>query len=104
MDEKTRKRRALEEEFIDEKKKINNGIETINEKMNEFRRENNHLMEKFIYYTKNDDVNLNKVEGQLRAIEEEFYHEANKRIFKLEEVASELNREYEKSLLELDKQ
>ncbi|MDD3015383.1 MAG: hypothetical protein PHR41_02685 [Lactococcus chungangensis] len=104
MDEKTRKRRALEEEFIDEKKKINNGIETINEKMNEFRRENNQLMEKFIYYTKNDDVNLNKVEGQLRAIEEEFYHEANKRIFKLEEVASELNREYEKSLLELDKQ
>ena len=59
MDEKTRKRRALEEEFIDEKKKINNGIETINEKMNEFRRENNQLMEKFIYYTKNDDVNLN---------------------------------------------
>ena len=104
MDEKTRKRRALEEEFIDEKKKINNGVETINEKMNEFRRENNQLMEKFIYYTKNDDVNLNKVEGQLRAIEEEFYHEANKRIFKLEEVASELNREYEKSLLELDKQ
>ena len=44
------------------------------------------------------------MEGQLRAIEEEFYHEANKRIFKLEEVASELNREYEKSLLELDKQ
>lgn len=104
MDEKTRKRRALEEEFIDEKKKINNGIETINEKMNEFRRENNQLMEKFIHYTKNDDVNLNKVEGKLRAIEEEFYHEANKRIFKLEEVASELNREYEKSLLELDKQ
>lgn len=104
MDEKTRKRRVLEEEFIDEKKKINNGIETINEKMNEFRRENNQLMEKFIYYTKNDDVNLNKVEGKLKAIEEEFYHEANKRIFKLEEVASELNREYEKSLLELDKQ
>lgn len=103
MDEKTRKRRILEEEFIDEKKKINNGIETINEKMNEFRRENNQLMEKFIYYTQNDDVNLNEVEGKLRAIEEEFYHEAHKRIIKLEEVASELNREYEKSLLELDK-
>lgn len=103
MDEKTRKQRLLEEEFIDEKKKIDSGIETINEKMNEFRRENNRLMENFIQYTKNDEVNINELDWKLRAIEDEFLQEANKSIFKLEEMASELNKEYEKALLELDK-
>lgn len=103
VDEKTRKQRLLEEEFIDEKKKIDSGIETINEKMNEFRRENNRLMENFIQYTKNDEVNINELDWKLRAIEDEFLQEANKSIFKLEEMASELNKEYEKALLELDK-
>lgn len=103
MDEKTRKQRILEEQFIDEKKKIDSGIETINEKMNEFRKENNRLMENFIQYTQNDEVNINELDWKLRDIEDEFLQEANKSIFKLEEVASELNKEYEKSLFELDK-
>ena len=103
MDEKTRKRRILEEQFIDEKKKIDSGIETINEKMNEFRKENNRLMENFIQYTQNDEVNINELDWKLRDIEDEFLQEANKSIFKLEEVASELNKEYEKALFELDK-
>ena len=103
MDEKTRKQRILEEQFIDEKKKIDSGIETINEKMNEFRKENNRLMENFIQYTQNDEVNINELDWKLRDIEDEFLQEANKSIFKLEEVASELNKEYEKALLELDK-
>ncbi len=103
MDEKIRKQRILEEQFIDEKKKIDSGIETINEKMNEFRKENNRLMENFIQYTQNDEVNINELDWKLRDIEDEFLQEANKSIFKLEEVASELNKEYEKALLELDK-
>mgnify|MGYP003607228144 FL=1 len=103
MDEKTRKQRILEEQFIDEKKKIDSGIETINEKMNEFRKENNRLMENFIQYTQNDEVNINELDWKLRDIEDEFLQEANKSIFKLEEVASELNKEYEKALFELDK-
>lgn len=103
MDEKTRKQRILEEQFIDEKKKIDSGIETINEKMNEFRKEDNRLMENFIQYTQNDEVNINELDWKLRDIEDEFLQEANKSIFKLEEVASELNKEYEKALLELDK-
>lgn len=103
MDEKTRKQRILEEQFIDEKKKIDSGIETINEKMNEFRKENNRLMENFIQYTQNDEVNINELDWKLRDIEDGFLQEANKSIFKLEEVASELNKEYEKALLELDK-
>ena len=93
----------LEEQFIDEKKKIDSGIETINEKMNEFRKENNRLMENFIQYTQNDEVNINELDWKLRDIEDEFLQEANKSIFKLEEVASELNKEYEKALFELDK-
>ena len=93
----------LEEQFIDEKKKIDSGIETINEKMNEFRKENNRLMENFIQYTQNDEVNINELDWKLRDIEDGFLQEANKSIFKLEEVASELNKEYEKALLELDK-
>ena len=100
MDEKTRKQRILEEQFIDEKKKIDSGIETINEKMNEFRKENNRLMENFIQYTQNDEVNINELDWKLRDIEDEFLQEANKSIFKLEEVASELNKEYEKALFE----
>lgn len=103
MDEKTRKQRILEEQFIDEKKKIDSGIETINEKMNEFRKEDNRLMENFIQYTQNDEVNINELDWKLRDIEDEFLQEANKSIFKLEEVASELNKEYEKALFELDK-
>ena len=103
MDEKIRKQRILEEQFIDEKKKIDSGIETINEKMNEFRKEDNRLMENFIQYTQNDEVNINELDWKLRDIEDEFLQEANKSIFKLEEVASELNKEYEKALLELDK-
>ncbi len=103
MDEKTRKQRILEEQFIDEKKKIDSGIETISEKMNEFRKEDNRLMENFIQYTQNDEVNINELDWKLRDIEDEFLQEANKSIFKLEEVASELNKEYEKALLELDK-
>lgn len=103
MDEKIRKQRILEEQFIDEKKKIDSGIETINEKMNKFRKENNRLMENFIQYTQNDEVNINELDWKLRDIEDEFLQEANKSIFKLEEVASELNKEYEKALLELDK-
>ena len=103
MDEKTRKQRILEEQFIDENKKIDSGIETINEKMNEFRKENNRLMENFIKYTQNDEVNINELDWKLRDIEDEFLQEANKSIFKLEEVASELNKEYEKALFELDK-
>ncbi|QIW53684.1 hypothetical protein GU336_05760 [Lactococcus raffinolactis] len=103
MDEKTRKQRILEEQFIDEKKKIDSGIETINEKMNEFRKEDNRLMENFIQYTQNDEVNINELDWKLRDIEDGFLQEANKSIFKLEEVASELNKEYEKALLELDK-
>lgn len=103
MDEKTRKQRILEEQFIDEKKKIDSGIETINEKMNEFRKENNRLMENFIQYTQNDEVNINELDWKLRDIEDGFLQEANKSIFKLEEVASELNKEYEKALFELDK-
>ena len=103
MDEKTRKQRILEEQFIDEKKKIDSGIETINEKMNEFRKENNRLMENFIQYTQNDEVNINELDWKLRDIEDGFLQEANKNIFKLEEVASELNKEYEKALFELDK-
>mgnify|MGYP007048129238 CR=1 FL=1 len=103
MDEKIRKQRILEEQFIDEKKKIDNGIETINEKMNEFRKENNRLMENFIQYTQNDEVNINELDWKLRDIEDGFLQEANKSIFKLEEVASELNKEYEKALFELDK-
>lgn len=103
MDEKIRKQRILEEQFIDEKKKIDSGIETINEKMNEFRKENNRLMENFIQYTQNDEVNINELDWKLRDIEDGFLQEANKSIFKLEEVASELNKEYEKALLELDK-
>lgn len=103
MDEKIRKQRILEEQFIDEKKKIDSGIETINEKMNEFRKENNRLMENFIQYTQNDEVNINELDWKLRDIEDEFLQEANKSIFKLEEVASELNKEYEKALFELDK-
>ena len=90
-------------EAIDEKKKIDSGIETINEKMNEFRKENNRLMENFIQYTQNDEVNINELDWKLRDIEDEFLQEANKSIFKLEEVASELNKEYEKALFELDK-
>ena len=92
MDEKIRKQRILEEQFIDEKKKIDSGIETINEKMNEFRKENNRLMENFIQYTQNDEVNINELDWKLRDIEDEFLQEANKSIFKLEEVASELNK------------
>jgi predicted nuclease with TOPRIM domain len=103
VDEKTRKQRILEEQFIDEKKKIDSGIETINEKMNEFRKEDNRLMENFIQYTQNDEVNINELDWKLRDIEDGFLQEANKSIFKLEEVASELNKEYEKALLELDK-
>jgi len=103
VDEKTRKQRILEEQFIDEKKKIDSGIETINEKMNEFRKENNRLMENFIQYTQNDEVNINELDWKLRDIEDGFLQEANKSIFKLEEVASELNKEYEKALFELDK-
>ena len=103
VDEKIRKQRILEEQFIDEKKKIDSGIETINEKMNEFRKENNRLMENFIQYTQNDEVNINELDWKLRDIEDEFLQEANKSIFKLEEVASELNKEYEKALFELDK-
>ena len=103
MDEKTRKQRILEEQFIDEKKKIDSGIETINEKMNEFRKEDNRLMENFIQYTQNDEVNINELDWKLRDIEDGFLQEANKSIFKLEEVASELNKEYEKALFELDK-
>ena len=103
MDEKTRKQRILEEQFIDEKKKIDSGIETINEKMNEFRKEDNRLMENFIQYTQNDEVNINELDWKLRDIEDGFLQEANKSIFKLEEVASELYKEYEKALLELDK-
>ena len=103
MDEKIRKQRILEEQFIDEKKKIDSGIETINEKMNKFLKENNRLMENFIQYTQNDEVNINELDWKLRDIEDEFLQEANKSIFKLEEVASELNKEYEKALLELDK-
>ena len=103
MDEKIRKQRILEEQFIDEKKKIDSGIETINEKMNEFRKEDNRLMENFIQYTQNDEVNINELDWKLRDIEDEFLQEANKSIFKLEEVASELNKEYEKALFELDK-
>ena len=103
MDEKIRKQRILEEQFIDEKKKIDSGIETINEKMNEFRKENNRLMENFIQYTQNDEVNINELDWKLRDIEDGFLQEANKSIFKLEEVASELNKEYEKALFELDK-
>ena len=103
MDEKIRKQRILEEQFIDEKKKIDSGIETINEKMNKFRKENNRLMENFIQYTQNDEVNINELDWKLRDIEDEFLQEANKSIFKLEEVASELNKEYEKALFELDK-
>ena len=103
MDEKIRKQRILEEQFIDEKKKIDSGIETINEKMNEFRKENNRLMENFIQYTQNDEVNINELDWKLRDIEDEFLQEANKSIFKLEEVASELKKEYEKALFELDK-
>ena len=97
------KKRKLEEQFNEEKKKIDSGIETINEKMNEFRKENNRLMENFIQYTQNDEVNINELDWKLRDIEDEFLQEANKSIFKLEEVASELNKEYEKALLELDK-
>ena len=93
----------LEEQFIDEKKKIDSGIETINEKMNEFRKEDNRLMENFIQYTQNDEVNINELDWKLRDIEDGFLQEANKSIFKLEEVASELNKEYEKALFELDK-
>ena len=103
MDEKIRKQRILEEQFIDEKKKIDSGIETINEKMNEFRKEDNRLMENFIQYTQNDEVNINELDWKLRDIEDGFLQEANKSIFKLEEVASELNKEYEKALFELDK-
>ena len=74
-----------------------------NEKMNEFRKEDNRLMENFIQYTQNDEVNINELDWKLRDIEDGFLQEANKSIFKLEEVASELNKEYEKALLELDK-
>lgn len=103
MDGKSRKRQILEEEFIDEQKKLNNGIETINERMSEFRRENIKLMDKFNYYTKDDDVSRSNMEWKLQVIEEEFYRESNKRIQKLEAVSTELTQSYEKSLIALDK-
>lgn len=103
MDGKSKKRQILEEEFIDEQKKLNNGIETINERMGEFRRENIKLLEKFNYYTKDDDVSRSNMEWKLQVIEEEFYRESNKRIQKLEAVSTELTQSYEKSLIALDK-
>lgn len=104
MDEKVRKRCVLDEQYIDNKKKIEYQMEVVQEKMSIFRRESEQMIRQFIHCTKNDEINLSKVEQQLKNIEDELFYSANKEIERLEENILELNKEYEQTLLELENQ
>ena len=104
MDEKVRKRWVLDEQYIDNKKKIEYQMEVVQEKMSIFRRESEQMIRQFIHCTKNDEINLSKVEQQLKNIEDELFYSANKEIERLEENILELNKEYEQTLLELENQ
>ncbi|GAX48257.1 hypothetical protein [Pseudolactococcus reticulitermitis] len=98
MEDKRRQRALLEENYDDDKRKLNRQKEAIFEKENEFKRERSRLMERVYSIIPQSAHELHILDNRLYKLHDEFLTETKRAHRKLEDEERELNSNFNTAL------
>ncbi|MDR1567976.1 MAG: hypothetical protein LBS33_04795 [Streptococcaceae bacterium] len=98
MEDKYRQRALLEENYYDDKRKLNHQKEVIFEKENEFKRGRSRLMDRVYSVMPKNTQELRMLDNRLHNLNDEFLTETKKAHRKLEDEQRELNSSFNLAL------